>query len=225
MLRKDIADILKRSSGHGWIMEPEAKALLSIAGIDVPRFAWAKDLETALSFAGRVGYPVVAKIVSPDIVHKSDVGGVVPAVQDSGRLTEVFTTFSRMKGFAGMLVEEMLSGIELIVGAKIDYQFGPIILLGIGGTSVEIYRDTSLRMAPLRPPDVDSMIDGLKAHQLLEGYRGSQRVSKEAVRRMLLSFSDLVMDLEDAFESIDLNPVFCSATGCTVADARIMLKT
>jgi succinyl-CoA synthetase beta subunit len=205
-------------------MEPEAKSILSLAGIDVPRFIWAKDLDSALSFAGRIGYPVVAKVVSPDVVHKSDVGGVVPNIPDAGRLTEVFSSFGRMKGFSGVLVEEMLSGIELIVGAKIDYQFGPVLLLGIGGTSVEIYRDTSLAMVPLQPSDPDAMIGGLQAHQLLEGYRGSAPIDKEALRRMLLAFSDLVMDLGETIESIDLNPVFCSATRCTVADARIMLK-
>ena len=148
----------------------------------------------------------------------------MPNIRDAERLTQAFNSFSRMKGFAGMLVEEMLSGIELIVGAKVDSQFGPVVLLGIGGTSVEIYNDTSLRMAPLRPQDVDGMIQGLKAHQLLEGYRGSEPVNKEALRRMLLSFSDLVMDIAGSIESIDLNPVFCSATRCTVADARIILK-
>jgi len=225
VLKKDITDIVKRSSEQGWVMEPDAKTIFSIAGIDVPRFIWAKDLESALSFAGGIGYPVVAKIVSPEVIHKSDVGGVVPNILDAGRLTEVFNSFSRMKGFAGVLVEEMLTGIELIVGAKVDYQFGPVMLLGIGGTSVEIYRDTSLRMVPLRASDIDSMIADLKAHQLLEGYRGSEPVNKEALRRMLLSFSELVMDLAETIESIDLNPVFCSATNCTVADARIMLKT
>jgi len=225
MLKHDIADILRRSSEQGWVMEPDAKSIFSIAGIDVPRFTWAKDLESALSFAGGIGYPVVAKIVSPEVIHKSDVGGVVPNILDAGRLTEVFNSFSRMKGFAGVLVEEMLTGVELIVGAKVDYQFGPVMLLGIGGTSVEIYRDTSLRMVPLRASDIDSMIADLKAHQLLEGYRGSEPVNKEALRRMLLSFSELVMDLAETIESIDLNPVFCSATGCTVADARIILKS
>jgi acetate---CoA ligase (ADP-forming) subunit beta len=224
VLKKDISDIVKRSSEQGWVMEPDAKSILSLAGIDVPKFTWSKDLQSALAFASAIGYPVVAKIVSPEVIHKSDVGGVVPNILDAGRLTEVFNSFGRMKGFAGMLVEEMLEGIELIVGAKIDHQFGPVMLLGIGGTSVEIYRDTSLRMAPLRPQDIDGMIEDLKAHQLLEGYRGSEPVNKEALRRMLLSFSDLAMDLAETIDSIDLNPVFCSATRCTVADARIMLK-
>jgi acyl-CoA synthetase (NDP forming) len=123
-----------------------------------------------------------------------------------------------------VLVEEMISGVELMVGAKIDYQFGPIILLGMGGTGVEIYRDIALRMAPLRPGDVESMIRGLKARPLLEGYRGSEPISLSELTRLVVTFSDLVMDLEDFIESIDLNPVMCSSTKCIVADARIMLR-
>jgi len=118
----------------------------------------------------------------------------------------------------------MVSGTELIVGAKIDYQFGPVILLGMGGTGVEIYRDVTLRMAPLSPKDAESMIRCLKAHQLLEGYRGAKPVDLKGLERLLLVFSGLVMDLEEFIESIDLNPVMCSPAKCVIADARIMLK-
>jgi hypothetical protein len=123
-----------------------------------------------------------------------------------------------------MLVEEMVSGVELIVGAKVDDQFGPVVLLGMGGTGVEIYKDVTLRMAPLALKDIESMIRCLKAHSLLEGYRGSKPVNLEALNRLLKTFSDFVMDLENSIESIDLNPVICSPTRCVVADARIMLR-
>ena len=225
MLTKEMEDILVSSKKRGWVMEPEAKKIFSLAGLDVPRFVWALTIDSALAFAHEIGYPVVAKIVSPDVVHKSDVGGVIPGITSDVQLKQAFEAFTRMAGFAGILVEEMLSGIELIVGAKVDYQFGPVILIGIGGTSVEIYRDTSLRMAPLRPQDAEAMLKGLKAHELLEGYRGSEPVNTQALIRMLLLFSGLVMDMAETIESIDLNPVFCSAKRCTVADARIMLKT
>ena len=140
------------------------------------------------------------------------------------KLQETFRRFSQFDGFAGMLVEEMVSGIELIVGAKVDDQFGPVVLLGIGGTGVEIYKDVTLRMAPLALKDIESMIRCLKAHSLLEGYRGSKPVKVEELYRLLKTFSDFVMDLESLFESIDLNPVICSPTRCVVADARIMLR-
>jgi succinyl-CoA synthetase beta subunit len=225
MLTREMENILVSSKKRGWVMEPEAKKIFSLAGLEVPRFVWALTIDSALAFAHEIGYPVVAKIVSPDVVHKSDVGGVIPGITSDAQLKQAFEAFARMPGFAGILVEEMLSGIELIVGAKVDYQFGPVILIGIGGTSVEIYRDTSLRMAPLRPQDAEAMLKGLKAHELLEGYRGSEPVNTQALIRTLLLFSGLVMDMAETIESIDLNPVFCSAKRCTVADARIMLKT
>ena len=195
-----------------------------MAGLGVPRFTTSITVEEAVRSAHEIGYPIVAKVVSPRIVHKSDRDGVAVGIENDGELTETFTRFSRMEGFIGVLVEEMMSGVELIVGAKIDYQFGPVILLGFGGTGVEIYRDIALRMAPLREKDVESMVKGLRAGQLLEGYRGSEPINLSELTGLLLAFSDLVMDLEEFIESIDLNPVICTSTKCVVADARIMLK-
>ena len=224
MLRTEINDILSASRELGWVLEPEAKRLCSLAGLTVPRFAWTNGEEDAVRFAHEIGYPVVAKVISSQVLHKSDVDGVVVDIDSDEKLREAFHRLSQIIGFAGMLVEEMVSGIELIAGAKIDYQFGPVILLGIGGTGVEIYRDTSLRMAPLTQVDVESMVKGLKAHQLLEGYRGSEPANLTELTRMLMAFSDLVMGIEGLIESIDLNPVMCSSRRCVIADARIMLK-
>jgi acetate---CoA ligase (ADP-forming) subunit beta len=224
MLKKEAKAIVKASGKRGWVLEPDAKRLLSISGIDVPQFLWAKSSEEAVRFAGKIGYPVVGKLISPEALHKSDVGGVLVGIDSDKNLEKAFHRFSSFKGFAGMLVEEMVCGTELIAGAKVDYQFGPVILLGMGGTAVEIYQDTALRMAPLKEADVESMLKGLKAHELLEGYRGSQPVNIKELVRTLMAFSSLVMDLEGYFESIDLNPVMCSSKRCVVADARIMLQ-
>ncbi len=222
---KQIKEILTLSEKYGWVLEPDAKRIMALGGIEVPQYFWAKTVDEALQFAQQVGYPAVAKVISPQAIHKSDVGGVVTGIADDRALTATFQRFNSIKGFAGMLVEESLVGFELIVGAKKDYQFGPVILLGIGGTGVEIYRDTALRMAPLKPTDIESMIKGLKAHQLLEGYRGAEAINLAALKRLLTLFSDLVMEVEDHFESIDLNPVMCTAEKCVVADARIMLQS
>ena len=224
MLRPEIAEILDRSQTHGWVLEPEAKRLFSLAGLKVPRFGWAKDEKEAVHWAGEVGYPVVGKVVSPAVLHKSEKGGVVVGIRDEGELRAIFDRFSRMEGFSGMVVEERLSGLELIVGAKVDSQFGPVILLGMGGTGVEIYRDVALRMAPLKEEDVESMIQGLKGRPLLEGYRGRKPIDRFSLTGLVLKFSSLAMDLVARIESIDLNPVLCSETGAVVADARIMLK-
>jgi hypothetical protein len=217
-------EILAGSRGRGWVMEPEAKRLFSLAGLGVPRFAVAGDLATAVLAAGKIGYPVVAKVVSPDVVHKSDVGGVLPGIGTESELEEAFRRISTIKGFTGILIEEMLTGVELIVGAKVDRQFGPVVILGIGGTGVELYDDVSIRMAPVSPSDVDSMINGLKARALLLGHRGAPPVDRRALMEMLVAFSRLVMELEGAIDSIDLNPVFCSSERCVVGDARIMLR-
>jgi acyl-CoA synthetase (NDP forming) len=208
----------------GWVLEPEAKRLLSLTGISVPRFAWPKTPEEAVAAAESIHYPLVAKIVSPEIVHKSDAGGVTVGIQNDAELIEVFNRYSQFKGFAGVLIEEMVAGFELILGAKIDYQFGPVVLLGIGGTSVEVYQDTAIRMAPLSASDAREMIDGLKGSKLLKGYRGAEAVDISQLADLMIGFSKLVMDLEDLIESIDLNPVKCTGQYCVVADARIMLN-
>ena len=123
-----------------------------------------------------------------------------------------------------MLIAEMAKGLELIIGAKNDFQFGPMILLGMGGVGVEIYKDVSLRMAPLKARDAEHMINELVARKLLTGYRGSEPVNLPFLKKTLINFSRLMMDLQDVVESIDLNPVMCTAKSCIVVDSRIMLK-
>ena len=224
MLNQDILDILSGSRESGWVLEPDAKRLLARGGLRVPEFIWTDSLKEAVAFAEKIGYPVVAKVVSPKVIHKTDSGGVATGINNKIALGETFHRFTGMDGFAGVLVEETVSGAEMIVGAKSDYQFGPVILLGVGGTGVEIYKDTTLRMAPIRPKDVESMVRSLRAHRRFEGYRGAEPVSLEELTRTLIAFSDLVMELGEEVESIDLNPVICSGERCVVVDARIMLK-
>ena len=224
MLTKEMEDILSASKEMGWVLEPQAKRLFSLAGLDVSRFIWTTKVEEAIRFAEEIGYPIVGKIVSPKVIHKSEKDGVEIGIKNEEKLRETFDRFKGIESFAGMLIEKMLSGIELIIGAKVDFQFGPVILFGIGGVWVEIYRDVILKMAPLNPKDIDSMMKCLKGRRLLEGYRGSEPVNLKELKRLLLTFSDLVMDLESLIESIDLNPIICSPTRCVVADARIMLK-
>jgi acetate---CoA ligase (ADP-forming) subunit beta len=216
--------IIEAAQADGWVLEPDAKRLFKIAGFEVPRFVLARTPDEAILFAGEIGYPVVAKVVSPRILHKSDVGGVVVGIADAGSLAEAFRRFQALDGFLGMIVEEKVAGIELILGAKIDFQFGPMILLGMGGTGVEIYKDVSLKMVPVTEKDALAMIGGLKAQRLLMGYRGKEGVDLKMLTGTLLSFSSLVMELGDGIESIDVNPLLCSSRHCVVADARIILR-
>ena len=225
MLKKSLRKILSASQEHGWVMEPECKQILKDIGISVPKFRVVTEWEEALGAADDIGYPLVCKVVSPAVIHKSDSGGVMVGIDNQRKLKSAYQKLKQLDGFRSMLMEETVDGVELIVGAKNDYQFGPVILTGIGGTSVEIYQDTSIRMAPITSKNIESMLRDLKAYPLLEGYRGSIPVNLKRIKDLLLSFSDLVLELEDVFESIDLNPVMCSQQTCVVADARIMLNS
>jgi acetate---CoA ligase (ADP-forming) subunit beta len=223
MLKTEIKTVLEEARTRGWVSEPDTKRLLSSAGLEVPRFLTVTDPDQIEPIVADLGFPLAAKIVSSRIVHKSDVGGVRTGIKSIRELTAVFETFSLLDGFEAMLIEQMVSGLELIIGAKMDDQFGPVILLGMGGTGVEIYQDVSLRLAPVGPKDVDAMIKGLKGAPLLSGYRGHQAVNRDELTRTLVCFSKFVMAAADMIESIDLNPVMCSAQKCIVVDARIML--
>jgi hypothetical protein len=223
MLTDEMIAIIDRAQDSGWVLEPEAKRLLSLAGIDVPPFVWIHDEEQAHETADRLGFPLAAKVVSPEILHKSDAGGVAVGIGDTAALIDVIKRFRSLPGYAGLVVEPMVSGLELIVGGKVDYQFGPIVLLGIGGTSVEIYQDTTVRMAPLAEDEVLSMVEGLKGGRLLQGYRGSRPVNMQRLTHLLVVFSTLLTAMATRVESIDLNPVICSEKECIVADARIIL--
>jgi acetate---CoA ligase (ADP-forming) subunit beta len=225
MLNKDMKKIIDGFKKDGWIPEPEAKRLIAMAGMDVPKHRWARTPDEAVDFACKNCYPVVAKVVSPRIIHKSDVGGVVVGIDSDEKLENAWKTFSCLDGFEGMLVEEMAGkGQELIIGAKVDYQFGPVILLGIGGTGVEIYQDVTMRMAPINENDVTSMIDSLKGRNIILGFRGGPPANVEALTKLLINFSSLVISLRDHIQSIDLNPVICSGDRCIIADARVILN-
>ena len=224
MLKKEIRDILEKSKKWGWVLEPDAQRIFALYGFKIPEYGVSTTPEQAVAIARKIGYPVVAKIVSPAVVHKSDVKGVVVGIKDDQTLTATLKRLSKIEGFVGMLIAEMAKGLELIIGAKNDFQFGPMILLGMGGVGVEIYKDVSLRMAPLKARDAEHMINELVARKLLTGYRGSEPVNLPFLKKTLISFSRLMMDLQDVVESIDLNPVMCTAKSCIVVDSRIMLK-
>ena len=219
-----VKEIIKSSAEAGWILEPLAKELLNIYGLSTTNFSWAKTPGQAQASAQRIGFPLVVKIVSHQVLHKSDVGGVVVGVKDSAQLDAVFFRLSDLPGFDGVLLDEMAEGAEVILGSKHDPQFGPVVLIGIGGTSVEIYKDVSIRMAPLTADEALSALRSLKGRRLLEGYRGRTPVDMGKLTTLIADFSRMVFELSDQVESIDLNPVLCSGDRTLIADARIMLK-
>lgn len=215
--------IIAKAQPMGWILEPQAKELLTECRLDIPEGIVTDSPDTAQKFLADSAGPLVIKAVSADIVHKTEHQAVVTGIRDPGILSENMDRLLSLKGCSQVLVEEMVTGIEILVGAKNDTQFGPVVVLGPGGTGVELYNDTAIRMAPVKPTDVYSMVDSLGAKPVFQGFRGRPGVNMEVLVHLLVTFSGLVMDLEPFFESIDLNPVICTPDRCVVADARIML--
>ncbi len=217
---------LHNSAERGWVLEPEAKQILANQGFDLPDSIVTKDPEKAAQFLAAATGPVVIKAVSPLILHKTEYRAVVIGITDKEDLFREMDRLLALEGCNTVLVEAMVpGGIELFVGAKNDLQFGPVVILGVGGTAVELYNDTAIRMAPIEPEDVVSMVDSLKAGQVLKGFRGDAGVNMTALTDFMVRFSHLAMELEESFVSMDLNPVICTPDHCMVVDARIMLTT
>jgi acetyl-CoA synthetase (ADP-forming) len=220
-----------RESGGTYLLEPEAKALCIEYGIPVVKFSVARNSEEAIRLAEELGYPVVLKIVSPDVVHKSDVGGVITQLTDA---KEVKNAYQRILAnvkkanpearVTGVLVEEMAPpSTEVIVGATRTLQFGPVLMFGLGGILVEILKDVSFRAAPIDSSDALEMITELKAYSVLRGYRNQPPVDIDALVEILLKVSKLVIERPE-IRGVDLNPVFAYERGAKVVDARISLQ-
>jgi len=217
-----------QTEGRNSLLYTEAKELLKTWGIPVAQSKIAQDKEGALRAARSIGFPVVMKILSPDVVHKSDAGGVIAdlrteeeIVQAFDRMTESFKKEKPGIRIEGVVVEKLLSGIEVIIGATKDPQFGHVLMFGMGGVFVELLKDTSFRLIPIEPVDAEEMIKEVKGYPLLEGFRGKIG-NIQSLKDLLLKVSDLVVHYPQILE-MDLNPVFTFASGSIVADARITL--
>lgn len=224
-LRPEDRERIDRSRTRGWILEPDAKAILENCGLDLPRRAVADDADDAIEFMRDLGSPVAVKAVSEKILHKTEYGAVALNIDSPDRMRDEVARLLGLDGCTAVLVEEMVSGVEVFVGAKNDPQFGPVVILGMGGTSVEIYNDTAIRMAPLTETDVRSMAGSIKAAPMFTGFRGGAGIDMNALCRLVVRFSHICMAMEDCFDAMDLNPVICNTERCAVADARIILTT
>jgi acyl-CoA synthetase (NDP forming) len=197
-------------------------ALLEKHGFKLLPYSLTKDEGTAAKAAKRIGYPVVLKIVSPEIEHKTDFGGVKVGIRNEEVLRHAYREIVQNasgKKVDGVLVQKMArKGVELIIGGKKDPQFGHMIVLGLGGIYVEIFRDISARICPLVAADVDEMVAELKVHPLLEGARGKKPINKKALEGLVLRACRF-MEKEDIKE-MDLNPVVFDEKGCDIVDAR-----
>ncbi len=216
--------------GPGKLLEHEALALLEAYGLPVPKYCVARSREEARECFARVGSPAVAKVVSPDIIHKSDVGGVILNIRDSEEAIRAFDAIrasvsERVPGarIYGVLYQEMVpQGVEVIVGAKRDVSFGHVVLFGLGGVMVEVFRDVSLRVVPITPCDALRMTGEIRGAKLLEGYRGNPPRDRAALAGVILKIARLVLDFPQVRE-LDLNPVMSYERGAAIADARIVV--
>jgi acyl-CoA synthetase (NDP forming) len=219
-----------RSEGRRLLNEVEAKQVLAEAGVPVVPAKLARTRDEAAALAREAGFPVALKVVSPDIAHKSDVGGVKLGVADEGAVgaafDEIMASAKRAQPDAridGVSVQKMAApGTEVIVGVNSDPQFGPVLMFGLGGVLVEVLEDVAFRIVPIEPRDARHMVREIKGYKLLEGYRGSPPADVAALESLLLKVSEFV-DAHPEVAELDLNPVFAYPDGAVAVDARIVL--
>ena len=230
MIKSQIID-KARSEGKTLLTEIESKGLLKQVGISVIDTKLATSREKAISVSRQFGFPVVLKIVSPDIVHKSDAGGVKLGLRTSkqvGRAYDDILAAVKQKHpqavIQGVSVQKMARpGVEVIIGMTKDAQFGPVLMFGLGGILVEILKDVSFRIVPLTKRDAGEMVREIKGYPLLEGYRGQEPVDVSKLEELLLKVSDFVEQNPEVKE-IDLNPIFAYSDGAVAVDARVILE-
>ena len=220
-----------RKEGRKSLLEPEAKSVCQEYGISVTRFRVARTEEETAIYAKEIGFPVVLKVVSTDIVHKSDVGGVMVNLKTTSEVKMAYKTIlanvKRHKPKAdifGMLVQEMAPpSTEVIVGAIKDNQFGPTLMFGLGGIFVEVLKDVAFRIAPVTRQEAELMISEIEAYPVLKGYRNHPLLDTGAIAEIIVNTSKLVIEHEEIRE-LDLNPVLVYEKGAKTVDARIILE-
>ena len=227
-----ILDVLDRakSEGRTVLTEIESKQILEEAGIPTAIARLATSADEAVKAAKELGYPVVLKIVSPDVTHKSDVGGVRLGLDSQETVTTAFAEISEAvkrhepkARIEGVAVQKMAHpGIEVIVGMSKDPQFGPVLMFGLGGVLVEVLKDVSFRIVPLEPRDARQMVREIKGFPALQGFRGQEPADLEALEKLLLKVSAFV-EAHPVIEELDLNPVFAYKDGALAVDARIVV--
>ena len=219
------------AEGRSKLLEHEALRLAELYGVPVPGYGLAKSEDEAVSLAEKIGYPVVLKVVSPDIVHKSDVGGVIVGVEGAENVRRAFRDImENIKKHApnarvvGVLVQKMApkGAVEVIVGALRDPVFGPAVMFGLGGIFVEVFRDVSFRIAPFTERDAREMIDEIKASKILKGYRNTPPRDLDALVRIIMSVQRMMVENPEIRE-MDLNPVLSYTDGALAVDARVIV--
>src|SRR6476661_1844800 len=226
---RSIIDKVK-SEGRTSLTAPEGKLVSDAYGIPVPKEGVAKSPAEAVRLASEMGFPVVLKIVSPEILHKTEAGGVLVGVKSAAEVEQGYATImanarkhDAKANLIGVQVQQMVhGGQEVIIGAVTDPSFGKLVAFGLGGILVEVLKDATFRLAPTSHQDALAMLDSIAAADVLKGVRGSEPVDREALARMIERVSELASDFPEIAE-LDLNPVFATAKGAIAADVRIVI--
>ncbi len=219
-----------RSSGRRALSAPEAQQLCEAYGIPTPKQGLAKSAAEAAKIAARLGFPVVLKIVSDDILHKTEAGGVIVGLKSAGdvrkafdRLVKSAKAYKKNAAIQGVQVQQMVgAGREVLVGAVSDPSFGKLVAFGLGGVLVEVLKDITFRLAPVSKKDALSMLDGVRGAEILRGVRGAKGVDRNALADIIQKVSNLANDFPEILE-VDLNPIFATDKGAHAVDVRIVV--
>ena len=219
-----------KKQGREVLTYEESRKIIDLAGLQLNKMALATNAEESIEKAREVGYPIALKIVSEDVIHKSDAGGVKVGIKSDGELKKSYEDMmvSIKKHYPtakvdGVSIEEMVEGVEVLIGSMTDSQFGKMIALGIGGIFTELYKDVTFRLIPIIKEDVKEMINEIKGKKLFEGFRGFPPVKKDELISLMLKISKLVEE-NPIIKEMDLNPVVATEKGLITIDARIILE-
>jgi acetyltransferase len=223
--------VLNETQSH-ILMENEAKKLLAIVGLPVTRELLAQSENEAVFMAEKLGYPLVMKVMSPNIPHKTEAGVLKIGIKNEDELRsgyrEVYANALKHvvnEDIKGVLLQEMAPpGVEAIIGMKNDPQFGPVVMFGLGGVFVEALKDVSFKVPPLTRVDVEEMLNEIAGRKILEGFRGQPSVDRETLIQAILRLADLAVTLKDKVEEIDINPIILYPKGAKIVDALIVKK-
>jgi acyl-CoA synthetase (NDP forming) len=219
-----------RKDNRSFLYEHEAKKLFGLYGMPVTKIHLSKTEEEAVKAAKKIGFPIVLKIVSPQILHKSDAGGVIVGVNDEKGIRDGFKKIiANAKSYkvdaeiTGVLVQEMApKGTEIIVGSTTDPTFGPTIMFGLGGIFVEILKDVSFRVVPIDEADAMEMLDEIKAKKILDGARGMPPSDRKTLADILVKTSRMLEECPEIKE-LDMNPILAYPDGARIVDGRVIM--
>jgi acetyl-CoA synthetase (ADP-forming) len=230
---KDAEKIIKNvlASGRGTILPDEALGIIESSGISTPDYVMAKTAKEAIEASRTIGFPVVLKIASPDVSHKSDIGGVVVDVESEEDVEkhydEIMDNLAKNISDAcimGILVQKQVPNtIQVIIGGIRDEQFGPAVMFGLGGVFVELFKDVAFRIAPATETEALEMMKEIKGYPILSGYRGMKELDISQITKTIATISELISNV-DEIKEVELNPLFVYEKDTIAVDAKIILE-